>query len=511
MNIGTVLPRHAAFRPDHTAIIFEDQRLTYRQLHQSVNRVSNALSAAGIRKGDKVATLLSNCLELYEIYWAVAQIGAVVVPLSPLLRRQALGNLLNNSDARLVIVQQKMEPHLEEILPRLSSIKPEDVWVVDEKRKKGFSNYHDHKELSSDMPPPSVEIGRDDLYNIIYSSGTTGAPKGIMHTHFIRAMYMSLFSNYFRIYPESIILHTGSIIFNGSFLTLMPAMFLGATYILHPQFDVEKLVQTIREEKVTHTILVPSQIIQVLQHPDFQGEQISSLEMIMSVGAPLHKKYKEELDRRIPGVFYELYGLTEGFVTILDKNDFYAKTGSVGVPPALFEMKIVDEEGREVPQGEVGEIVGRGPILMSGYYKKPELTEQAVKDGWLYSGDLGYVDEEGFLYLAGRKKDLIISGGVNVYPKDIEAIMVQHEGIKEVAVFGAPHHKWGETPIAAVVPKPGFQLDKTALIEWTNERVNARFQKISDVLFLEDFPRNVAGKTLKRVIKEGYLNNGSHG
>jgi long-chain acyl-CoA synthetase len=276
MNIGTVLPRHAAFRPDHTAIIFEDQRLTYRQLHQSVNRVSNALSAAGIRKGDKVATLLSNCLELYEIYWAVAQIGAVVVPLSPLLRRQALGNLLNNSDARLVIVQQKMEPHLEEILPRLSSIKPEDVWVVDEKRKKGFSNYHDHKELSSDMPPPSVEIGRDDLYNIIYSSGTTGAPKGIMHTHFIRAMYMSLFSNYFRIYPESIILHTGSIIFNGSFLTLMPAMFLGATYILHPQFDVEKLVQTIREEKVTHTILVPSQIIQVLQHPDFQGEQISS-------------------------------------------------------------------------------------------------------------------------------------------------------------------------------------------------------------------------------------------
>lgn len=511
MNIGTALPRHATYRPEHTAIIFEDQRLTYQQLSQSVNRISNALWAAGIRKGTKVATLLANCLELYEIYWAVARIGAVVVPLSPMLRGQGLCNLLNNSDTELLIAQRPMIPSLEEVFSQLERLTPDNVWIVGEKEENEYADYHSVKQQHPDTPPPLVEIGRDDLYNIIYSSGTTGEPKGIMHTHYIRAMYMSLFANYFRIFPESIILHSGSIVFNGSFLTLMPAMFLGATYILHPQFDVEKLVQTIKNEKVTHTILVPSQIVQALQHPDFRGENIASLEMIMSVGAPLHKKHKEELDQRIPGVFYELYGLTEGFVTILDKHDFYKKTGSVGSPPALFEMKIVDDSGMEVPQGKVGEIVGKGPILMSGYYKKPKLTAKAIKDGWLYSGDLGYVDEDGYLFLAGRKKDLIISGGVNVYPKDIEAIIVRHDAIKEVAVFGAPHEKWGETPVAAVSLKPGFNIKKEELLQWTNKRVEARFQKISDVVFLEAFPRNVAGKTLKRSIKEDYLKAQSHG
>jgi acyl-CoA synthetase (AMP-forming)/AMP-acid ligase II len=245
-------------------------------------------------------------------------------------------------------------------------------------------------------------------------------------------------------------------------------------------------------------------VIALLNAPNFSFEALKSLEMILVLGAPLHKEHKEELNKRLPGRFYELYGLTEGFVTVLDKNDYAAKPESVGVPPPFFEMKILDENDKELPAGEVGEICGHGPILMTGYYKRPDLTSEAVKDGWLHSGDMGYVDEDGFLYLVDRKKDMIISGGVNVYPKDIEEIVVQHPAVQEAAVFGIPHDKWGETPLAAVVLQQPGQVAPHELRNWINERVAAKFQRVSDVVIMEEFPRNVAGKTLKRVMREEY-------
>jgi len=202
------------------------------------------------------------------------------------------------------------------------------------------------------------------------------------------------------------------------------------------QFEPISYIETIEREKVTHIMVVPAQIIAMLNAPNFSYDTLKSLEMILSLGAPLHREHKEELNKKLPGRFYELYGLTEGFVTVLDKNDYAAKPDSVGVPPPFFEMKIADQNGKEVPTGEVGEICGRGPVLMPEYYKRPDLTEEAIKDGWLHSGDMGYVDEDGFLYLVDRKKDMIISGGVNVYPRDIEEIVVQHPAIQEVAVFG---------------------------------------------------------------------------
>jgi acyl-CoA synthetase (AMP-forming)/AMP-acid ligase II len=226
--------------------------------------------------------------------------------------------------------------------------------------------------------------------------------------------------------------------------------------------------------------------------------------MILSLGAPLLHEHKEELNKRLPGRFYELYGLTEGFVTVLDREDYEAKPDSVGVPPPFFEMKILDESGCEVPTGEVGEICGRGPLLMPEYYKRPDLTAEALKGGLLHSGDMGYVDEDGFLYLVDRKKDMIISGGVNVYPRDIEEIIAQHPAVQEVAVFGTPHEKWGETPIAAVILHPAQATGPEELKAWTNQRVSAKFQRVHAVVVMEDFPRNVAGKTLKRVMRDDY-------
>jgi acyl-CoA synthetase (AMP-forming)/AMP-acid ligase II len=206
----------------------------------------------------------------------------------------------------------------------------------------------------------------------------------------------------------------------------------------------------------------------------------------------------------LPGRFYELYGLTEGFMTILDKTDAPRKLASVGVPPGLIEMRLLDEAGRDVGPGHVGEICGRGPLLMSGYYKRPDLTAQAIVDGWLHSGDLGYLDEDGYLHLVDRKKDMIISGGVNVYPRDIEEVIVQHEAVRETAVFGVADPKWGETPVAAVVLRQPGAATPHELLAWVNARVAAKFQRVSDLWIIDDFPRNIAGKTLKRMLIEQY-------
>src|SRR5262249_8784028 len=300
------------------------------------------------------------------------------------------------------------------------------------------------------------------------------------------------------------VLHAGSIVFNGAFLTLLPAMFLRTTFVLMKQFDPERFVEQVARERVTHVFLVPSQLIALLATPSFCEKTVRSLEMVGSVGAPLHGEHKEALTRRLPGRFYELYGLTEGVMTILDRDAPRGNFSTVGVPPPFVEMRIGTAEGRDAAPGEVGEIVGRSPLLMDGYYGRPEQTAEAVRGGWLYSGDLGSVDADGYLTLADRKKDMIISGGINVFPRDIEEVAARHEAVREVAVFGVPHPKWGEAPVAAVIPSKAGAVSAEELKAWINERVEASYQRVHEVVFHEDFPRSAAGETLKRGMREKY-------
>jgi long-chain acyl-CoA synthetase len=247
--------------------------------------------------------------------------------------------------------------------------------------------------------------------------------------------------------------------------------------------------------------MVPAQIVALLDAPQFAPEKLASLKMLLSLGAPLHQEQKERLNRLLPGRFHELYGLTEGFVTVLDATDAVRKSGSVGVPPPFFSLRIVREDGTDVPAGEIGEIVGRGPIMMSGYHNRPDLTEKAIRNGWLLTGDMGYVDEDGYLYLVDRKKDMIDSGGVKVYPRDVEETAARHPAVAEVAVFGVPDEKWGETPVAAVVLRADAHVTEDELREWINGHVAARYQRVSRVLIMKDFPRSAAGKTLKREMR----------
>ena len=507
MNIGSLLPRHARYRPEHLAFIVGKERLNFLELNSRVNRLSNALLDSGIRKGQKMATVLPNCEELMLLYWAAAKTGIVIVPGSPLLQASGLATLLRDSDTVVVFADAEFAETLNNIKNELPAIQNEH-WVIlgESKINSGFKKYSDFIAEASKDEPPDAQLCDDDVYNIMYSSGTTGAPKGIVHTHYVRANYCTHFASAWRMTPESIVLHAGAIVFNGAMLDLMPWMFLGATYILHHYFDAGAVLAAVEKEKVTHMVMVPAQITALLNHPDFDAEKLRSLEMLQNVGAPLLLEYKHKLNEILPGIFYELYGVTEGFFSHLDRDDALRKVGSVGAAPPFIDIKVLRENGEECKAGEVGEICGRGPMMMSGYYKQPELTKKTIVKGWLHSGDLGYLDEDGFLFLVDRVKDMIISGGVNVFPKDIEEVIIQHPAVAEVSVFGVPDKKWGETPIAAIIFHHAQKLSQDELIKWTNERVDAKFQRIAAVVIYDSFPRNVAGKTLKREMRDSYIN-----
>lgn len=508
MDIGTLPRRNARHFGTDDALVFEGRRLTWRELNGRINRAAHVLRALGLGKGDKVGLLLPNSVELVELYWAIAKTGMVAVPLSPLLRGPGFRALLGDSDARALVTTRELAAEVEPLLGELPLLAAERLLVVGGGCS-GPGSYDAATAAASDAEPPPSGVTATDPYNIMYSSGTTGVPKGIVQDHRIRAHYGMLFSGAWRMGRDSVVLQSGSLVFNGSMLTFMPWMYLGARLVLQPRFDPAACLAALTAERVTHGMLVPSQLVALLAEPGFTGEALASVECLITVGAPLHREHKERLARLKPGVWYELYGLTEGGAsTVLDRSDFVRKAGSVGVPMPLCDMRIVDDQGNEVPDGAVGEIVGRGPLMTPGYYKRPDLTAAAIRNGWLQTGDLGYFDEDGYLYLVDRKKDMIISGGVNVYPKDIEEVAARHPAVREVAVFGVPDERWGEAAVAAVILRQPDAIGAAELAEWINARVAARFQRVREVSLREDFPRNAAGKTLKRELRAAYWERG---
>ena len=505
LRIGALLEHWAEHRPDALALVCGAQRLSWRELRRRVHRCANALRALGLRQGDRLAVLLPNGVELIELYRAAATLGLGLVPLSPLLQPAGLAALLRDARPAALAWHASLRAVVDAVRAEVPSI-PAPNWIaVGGDGGPGDPCYQELLAAAPADPVAVAAVDEQDLCHLMYSSGTTGLPKGIVLTQRIRALYALLFATTFRIDRDSVVLHAGSLVFNGAFVTLLPAWLQGCTYVLQERFDAVAYLDAVRRERATHVMLVPSQIAALLQAPNLDRAGLASLRMLCSLGAPLPLEHKRALLRLLPDAVYELYGLTEGFVTVLDARDAAAHPDSVGVPLPWSGLRIVGPDGTVLPPGEVGEIVGHGPLLTPGYYGRPDLTAQAIVDGWLHSGDLGYVDDLGYLHLVDRAKDLIISGGVNIYPRDIEEVAAGHPQVREVAVFGAPDPEWGERPVAALVLRDGAEAAVDALRDWINARLAARYQRVREVVVLDALPRNIAGKTLKRELRERYL------
>jgi acyl-CoA synthetase (AMP-forming)/AMP-acid ligase II len=371
----------------------------------------------------------------------------------------------------------------------------------------GWRPYEELLSAASEAEP-GILLAYDDDFSIMYSSGTTGSPKGIVHTHFARQQFVLQVALSFRINCATVTIATTPLYSNGTWTTWLTTLFAGGTVVIMPKFDPREFLGLVQREGGTHAFMVPTQYVVTMAVPDFASYDLSPLKVLISMGSPLLQDTKLQILQRFPCDFIELWGLTEGPGTFLPPEMVKEKIDSVGVPLAGTDLRIIDNDGGELPPGAIGEIVGYCSTMMRGYHRQPEKTAEVIwrdERGRFYirTGDVGRMDTDGYLYILDRKKDMIISGGQNVFPIDIEAVLSRHPDVREAAVIGVPHAKWGETPLALVVRQPQSTVTADELRAWANPQL-ATYQRLSAVEFRETLPRNQLGKLLKRELREPY-------
>ena len=482
------------------AIVNRHRRFTYKEFNRRCNRLANALRDSGVRPGDRVSSLLQNGNEQLELIFAVAKLGAIFLPINFRLTVPEIEYIIQDSGARTFFYHAEFA-HLTEGLQKVVHF---DTVVYcgrsstcdDDAEYEGLLAAASDEEINATVNP-------DDVALLMYTSGTTGRPKGAMLTHANHAWNVFHTTQRLPIQADTVALGVAPMFhIGGTSVTVLPTLFQGGTVVTLPEFDAVKVLEATEQEKITALFCVPSMWQMIVEELENKKYDLSSVEFLMTGAAPTPMsilKYFQSRDLPI----YEGFGMTElaPLVSILDKWDCERKNGSVGYPAFHVDVRIIDDNGQDMPATEIGEILCRGPNMMKGYWNKPEATAEALRGGWYHSGDLGYLDDEGYLYVVDRKKDMIISGGENVYPAELEQAIYGHEAVAEVAVIGIPHEKWQEVPAACIVLKEGASLTENELIEFCNECL-ARFKVPKTVFFMDELPKSGAGKILKTELRK---------
>ncbi len=497
-----VFALHGQWRANWPAVVTQERTLSWAMFDLATNRIANALIGAGTRKGDRVVLLMSNCCEMVELIVGIMKAGCVSVPLNVSVTDDSAAAMVKDSGARFVFVTAD----------QASRVKPEsevvciDVTAGSVTSESGHLIYSEWLGSTRDEAPLIPLAGRD-VCNIIYSSGTTGEPKGIVHSHKARLLWAHDLALALRYHSGARALIVTGLYSNISWAALLCTFLVGGTLVLRNSFEAADTLATIERERITHTAMVPVQYRRLLEHPDFQTTDRSSMQAMMCVGSPCPIPLKQRLFDTFRCGVIELYGTTEGLITTLAPEEAPGRLTSVGRPLPGLDLRILGADDNPVAPGEAGEVVGRSRFVMSGYWKKPAATADAMwtdADGhsWLRSGDIGRLDEDGYVYILDRKKDMILSGGQNIYPADIEAILAQHPHVVECAVIAVPSAEWGESPLAFVVTNlQSINVDE--LRTWLNARVGKQ-QRVVAVEVCESLPRNPTGKILKRELRAPY-------
>ena len=491
------------------AVVCGDERLGWAHFHQRTNRVANALLATGLQRGDKVCLVMNSSVRMFELIWGCIKAGGVVVPLNVMMAGDALGLTINDCDARLLFADASTFEAVDAVRPALANLQPEGFFLTGAPRA-GWGNADALIASGGEQEVP-VQLTHADSMNIIYSSGSTGVPKGIEHSHFARHIYSLGFGPGLEMDQRAVAVCTTPLYTNGTWITMLPAVYWGGTTVLMPAFSAQGFFETVQRENCTHVFMVPTQYIVLLESAIGGQYDLGSLRVLLSGGQAIASRTVEGLQTLFPAARrFECYGITEGFITLATPEDkaLEGKERTVGLPMFGGEIVILDDDGKLLPVGEIGDIAGYGPALMKGYYRKPELTAKMVwRDAagrtFLRSGDLGQLDADGYLYISGRIKDIIKSGGINVYASDIEDVFMQHPDVVEVAAIGIPHARWVETPLLLAIMREGAATTEAELMHWGNARLG-KWQRVSALEFRAEFPRATHDKVLKRALRDPY-------
>jgi long-chain acyl-CoA synthetase len=512
--IGDMLRRDAKLFSRKVGLIDGGKSFTYSEMNSRANKLTHALLGLGMKKGDRIAFMGNNCHQFVEYYFALSKAGFVSVPVNARFSSDEASYIINHSESVALIYTEELEATAVKMRKTTAGVQ----WIISTGQAgEGVLSYEKILREVSDEEPRQ-EVRPDDVAMIMYTSGATGLPKGVITTQRNIMANTNTMCLELRIVPEDVTVLVMPLYHNGGLWPTMSTIYRGGMNILLPHFDLEAMLKTIEEKKVTFLNLVPTMLLRMVSHPNLSAYNLESLRLIMYAGAPIPLgQLKKAMQTLGPHRFYNSLGSTEASGNLASfpttehalEGPMASKLGSVGKDAMGVEIAIVDEKGTEVPPMKIGEIIGRGDNITQGYWKMPDETAEVFKNGWLHTGDMGYRDEDGYIFVVDRKKDIIISGGENVASREVEEILYQHPAVREAAVIGVPDEEWGEAVKAVVVlnPDAAGTVGEADLIEFCKTRL-AGYKKPRSVDLIEELPKNAAGKIdkaqLKKLYKEDY-------